>query len=172
MAEEPKSAPLTTVLVADPARPPRLRLLFGLVGSCSESEFRVYLDATLSVFVDVPKAALVHQIPLEDPLSLGASYVWVQADAQLKVGPAELPQPGCHPCRAPCMPPVIAPGCHPCRPCPPETPQPGCHPCHGPCMPWVLPPGFQAFVPRACNPCPSPWAPSTFGAWGSSWGEF
>jgi hypothetical protein len=140
-------------LVTDPSKPPQALLLSGFTGASSEpAHTRLYFDAELSDYVEIPDAAILHteaMAPAQSPL--GGSYVWVQRDAELVHGPVSgnrrkasflegrlrqdlsggaQPIP---PDTAPivCANPTEIPRCHPTTPamgCHPTTPAMGCHP--------------------------------------------
>jgi hypothetical protein len=67
----------------------------GYVGESSEEGYtRLYFDAQLSVYVEIPNTAILHiqEIPAEQSV-LGESYVWIQKDAELvqgKIGPSRV----------------------------------------------------------------------------------
>jgi hypothetical protein len=95
MAEQPgklKKEHFVSKVVTDPKQPPDTLLLMGYVGESSEEGYtRLYFDAQLSVYVEIPNTAILHiqEIPVEQSV-LGESYVWIQKDAELvhgKVGP-------------------------------------------------------------------------------------
>jgi hypothetical protein len=114
-------------LVKDPAHPPQLIVFFGYVGKSSVAKAtRIYLDAALSTYVDVPDDAIAYRLKLTREESLlEGSYLWLKADASLSFGPARATAPwGLRPAMAcvpytpyvPILPPVHA--CHPCgNPC-------------------------------------------------------
>jgi hypothetical protein len=91
MATAPNDARTTFVgkLVADPKQPPDTLLLTGYLGSSSdEGHTRLYFDAQLSSYVEIPDAAILHSQDMPKELSpLGGSYVWVKRDATLIHGP-------------------------------------------------------------------------------------
>jgi hypothetical protein len=71
----------------DPAKPQATILLAGYLGHGAEGHVRVYRDAALNAWDDVPEADVVHSIPMPEA-KLGGSYVWVRASAELKPGSA------------------------------------------------------------------------------------
>jgi hypothetical protein len=82
---------LVLKLVPDPKAPPELALLSGFLGASAEEGFtRLYSDAVLSRYVDVPNEAIVLTRPQENA-SLGGSLVWVNRSAHLKPGPTADP---------------------------------------------------------------------------------
>jgi hypothetical protein len=139
-------------LVTDPARPPQLIIFFGYVGRSSTADtMRIYLDAALSTYVDVPNAAIAYRLQLtRDESLLEGSYVWAQADARLSFGPARATVPWGFGASSP-----YSPYIRPASPCLPQQPYvPGippihaCHPCGQPCG--------DLYVTR-----PSPWGFNT-----------
>ncbi len=94
--EEPKGKPqeddFISKIVKDPAQPPDVLLLTGYLGASSEPGYtRLYFDAQLSNYVEIPDAAILHiqKIPAEQS-PLGESYVWIDKNAEIihgKVGP-------------------------------------------------------------------------------------
>src|SRR5947209_338288 len=75
-------------VVPDPAKPGETLLLTGFLGPSSEpNHTRIYEDATLENYVDVPDDAILHTEPLPKDLSpLGGSYVWIKKDAEVLHG--------------------------------------------------------------------------------------
>ena len=75
-------------VVADPAKPPDTILLTGFQGpSSEEGHTRIYQDATLQSYVDVPDDAIVHTEALPKEQSpLGGSYIWLKKDAEVLHG--------------------------------------------------------------------------------------
>lgn len=77
--------PLVKALVPDPSKPPVSTIkLVGLPGdSPNPDTTRLWLDASLTSYVDVPTAAILHTEALPDN---GGTVLWVEADAQLVYG--------------------------------------------------------------------------------------
>jgi len=71
----------------DPAKPVATTMLSGFVGRGQEGHARIYPDASLGTWYDVPEDAIVHSAPIDDS-KLGGSHIWVKADAQIKPGSA------------------------------------------------------------------------------------
>ena len=73
-------------IVGDPSSPPRTRMLTGFLGdSHQDGKVRVYGDAELSSWVDVPKDAILEcQKLADDPL--GGARIWVKGDVQIDIG--------------------------------------------------------------------------------------
>lgn len=79
---------LVAALVPDPKAPPDALLLSGFVGDSSEEgHVRLYFDAEMRVYVDIPRDAVLYSRPLPEELSpFGGSYVWIRRDAELVQG--------------------------------------------------------------------------------------
>jgi len=75
----------TAHLVKDPANPPDVFLLCGYPGDSSlENYTRLYLNAELSDYFEVPDEAILHQQAAPAQLDpLGARYFWIQRGAEL-----------------------------------------------------------------------------------------
>jgi hypothetical protein len=86
-AGEPKKDAFVGKVVRDPAAGPNVQLFIGFVGdSPHDGHVRIYGNTALSTFVDVPSDAVVHSEPQPPERSpLGGSYVWVAADAPVKL---------------------------------------------------------------------------------------
>ena len=82
---EPSEHAFTGKAVPDPANPRPLLRITGYRGASSEAgHVRLYLDAEISSYIDIPEADVVYQLatPAEtDPL--GAVTLWVKRDAKL-----------------------------------------------------------------------------------------
>jgi hypothetical protein len=63
--------------------------LDGYLANPSGSTQRLYHDASLSFWVDIPENQLVHKEPVELPGLPDASVVWVRRGATLTVGAAD-----------------------------------------------------------------------------------
>ena len=91
-AEQPKIRldELTARAVPDPKNPEEALLVAGFVGASSEPEkTRIYWDASLSTYVDVDTADILHSEPLTKEQSpLGGSYIWLKRNAQVFFGSA------------------------------------------------------------------------------------
>ncbi|HEX6169004.1 MAG TPA: hypothetical protein VFZ33_04870 [Chitinophagaceae bacterium] len=75
-------------IVKDPRQVPDTLLLSGYLGASSEDKYsRLYFDAQLNSYVEIPDDAILHtqDYPV-DPL--GKSYVWIKKDAVLIHGKA------------------------------------------------------------------------------------
>ena len=77
--------PLVKALVPDPSQPPVPSIkLVGLPGDSPAADTtRLWLDASLTSYVDVPTAAILHTQSLPDD---GGTVLWVEADAELTYG--------------------------------------------------------------------------------------
>src|SRR2546426_490216 len=82
-------ATFVSKLVSDPKQPPDTLLLTGFLGASSdEGHTRLYFDAQLADYVEIPNEAILYQQELShDQSQLGGSYVWVKRDATLIHGP-------------------------------------------------------------------------------------
>lgn len=73
------------VLVTDPANVPAVVVLSGFLGKSSlESYQRLYLNAALSEYYEIPSDAILHV--LKHPVTtspLGETTLWVRQDAEL-----------------------------------------------------------------------------------------
>src|SRR5271154_1564907 len=79
-------------IVTDPKNVPDVMLLTGYLGASSEDGHeRLYLSPDLTNYVEIPKAAILHQeaLPTEQDAHGGVT-VWVKKDAalQYKMAPA------------------------------------------------------------------------------------
>ncbi len=80
-------------IVKDPKNPPETLMLSGFIGASSEENHsRLYFDAGLGSYVEIPNDAILHTEPAGDE-GLGASYVWIKRDAVLIHGPAGSQRP-------------------------------------------------------------------------------
>jgi hypothetical protein len=67
----------------DPNKPEPVSLLNGYIGeSTSEEKIRLYADASLTEFVDIAKADILHAVPNSDD-PLGGSQLWVKQSASV-----------------------------------------------------------------------------------------
>jgi hypothetical protein len=96
MAENKKPLPddFVSKVVKDPKQPPDAQMLTGFVGKSSEDGYtRLYADANLRDFVDIPDAAILHSekvAPQHSPL--GGSHLWVERNAELTHGTVGQPR--------------------------------------------------------------------------------
>jgi hypothetical protein len=87
--DTPQNADFVQRIVGDADKPPETRVLTGWFGdSGKEGSRRLYTDAQLSNYVDIPSDAILHSEPIKDAQPAGALMVWVKADAQLDSGSA------------------------------------------------------------------------------------
>jgi len=165
---KPKEADFISKVVKDPQAPPNTILLEGYVGTSSETGYtRLYFDPQLSSYVEIPNEAILHtqEIPKEQS-PLGASYIWIQRDAELIHGKATpdrvkakffegpIAQGQAGGAQAGAIPPLtLVPGCHPTLPqiCHPTLP-PVCHPTLPPVCHPTVPPMCHPTLPPVCHP--------------------
>ncbi|HEX5724485.1 MAG TPA: hypothetical protein VFX98_03415 [Longimicrobiaceae bacterium] len=87
-ADVPRDA-FVARLVQDPAQVPEQQpvVLAGYVGDSDQAgHTRVYCDAALSAYVDVPNEAILHHEPLEGGAPRGGRVLWVSQDAEIVHG--------------------------------------------------------------------------------------
>src|SRR4051794_6045318 len=85
--DTPRNADFIGRVVKDAKNPPETRLLTGWLGDAAEEGYRrLYTDAELSAYVDIPADAILHTEPIRDSQPAGGVFVWVQRDAALKPG--------------------------------------------------------------------------------------
>lgn len=72
-------------LVADPSTPPAAVMVMAYVGKSSQADCRrLYVDAHLAAYVDVPRALILHAMKIPQSASaLGGSYVWIKAEQSM-----------------------------------------------------------------------------------------
>ncbi|HEY6346015.1 MAG TPA: hypothetical protein VIY49_31390 [Bryobacteraceae bacterium] len=77
----------TAKVVLDPKNPGDSLLLTGFLGAAADSkQTRIYWDPSLSSYVDVDTADIIHAEPLPKEHSpLGGSYIWVKRSAEVSV---------------------------------------------------------------------------------------
>src|SRR5207247_9739178 len=77
-------------IVKDPASPPKTILLRGYLGDSSEEgHTRLYLDAQLNNYVEIPDDAILHEEDVaKDQSPLGETYVWIKQDKKVIHGNA------------------------------------------------------------------------------------
>lgn len=74
-------------LVPDPISPPRLQVLSGYRGrAAAEGAVRLYLQADLASWVDLPGDAVVHESESTDALGLPRAWLWLAGDTPLQTG--------------------------------------------------------------------------------------
>jgi hypothetical protein len=72
-------------LVQDPRKPPATIMVMAFIGkSPKEGCVRLYLDAQLAVFLDVPTESVLHarKVP-QTVCALGGSYVWIDRESEM-----------------------------------------------------------------------------------------
>ncbi len=81
-------------VVRDPAQPPNALLLTGFLGDSSEAgHTRLYFDAELASYVEIPDEAILHVEPMAREQSpLEGFLVWIQRDARLIQGKVGSPR--------------------------------------------------------------------------------
>lgn len=88
MATNKRKENFISKIVKDPANPPKTILLRGYLGDSSEAgHTRLYLDAQLNSYVEVPDDAILHEEELPGTPQ-GETYVWIKQDAQVIHGEA------------------------------------------------------------------------------------
>ena len=72
-----------TKLAADPNKVPGVTVLTGFIGRSSDGKsVRVFLNAELQNWADIPAEAILHREPVPKTVSpLGGSYLWVDRTA-------------------------------------------------------------------------------------------
>jgi len=74
-------------VVGDAKNPPETRMLTGWFGDSGEEGYRrLYTDAELSSYVDIPDDAILYTEPIRDAQPAGAVLVWIRRDAAVKQG--------------------------------------------------------------------------------------
>lgn len=82
-----KNADFIDRVVSDAKNPPETRMLTGWFGNSGEDGYRrLYADAELSSYVDIPDDAILYTEPLRDSQPAGCVMVWIKRDAALKQG--------------------------------------------------------------------------------------
>ncbi len=85
--DKQKNADFVGRVVGDAKNPPETRMLTGWFGEAGEEGYRrLYTDAELSNYVDIPDDAILYSEPLKDVQPLGGVLVWIKRDAALKPG--------------------------------------------------------------------------------------
>src|ERR1700758_1322652 len=80
----------TGKVVPDPSKPGKDSFLQGFLGAAPDpGQTRVYWDASLSSYVDIANADILHTEPIpKDQSPLGGSYLWVSSSAEVTAGSA------------------------------------------------------------------------------------
>ncbi len=85
--DKQKNADFIGRVVSDAKNPPETRMLTGWFGDSGEEGYRrLYTDAELSSYVDIPDDAILYTEPLRDVQPAGGVIVWITRDAALKQG--------------------------------------------------------------------------------------
>lgn len=85
--DKQKNADFIDRVVGDAKNPPETRMLTGWFGDSGEEGYRrLYADAELSSYVDIPDDAILYSEPLRDTQPSGCVMVWIKRDAALKPG--------------------------------------------------------------------------------------
>src|SRR4051812_30252613 len=85
--DAPRNADFIEKVVSDAKDPPETRLLNGWLGDAADEGYRrLYTNAELSAYFDIPVDAILHTEPIRDAQPPGAVFVWVRRDAELKQG--------------------------------------------------------------------------------------
>lgn len=84
----PKINDFVSKIVKDPKKPHSTILLVGFLGKSSEKgHSRLYFDASLNNYVEIPNGGIIYKVKIPPAQSfLGASLVWIDPDAQLIYG--------------------------------------------------------------------------------------
>jgi len=85
--DKQKNADFIGHVVGDPKNPQETRMLTGWFGESGEEGYRrLYTDAELKNYVDIPDDAILYTEPLRDVQPAGGVIVWIKSDAALKPG--------------------------------------------------------------------------------------
>lgn len=88
MATSKRKDNFVSKIVKDPANPPKTILLRGYLGDSSEAgHTRLYQDAQLNGYVEVPDDAILHEEEIPGTPA-GESLIWIKQDAQVIHGEA------------------------------------------------------------------------------------
>jgi hypothetical protein len=81
--QDPEYDPWVRNVVEDPMAVPAVVVIYGFVGKAARDDHvRIYLTASLTYLCEIPRAAIVHHMPLpRAQFPLGGSYFWITADA-------------------------------------------------------------------------------------------
>lgn len=83
--DTPRNADFVRHVIKDAKSPPDTLLLTGWLGDAAEEGHRrLYTNAELSCYIDVPTDAILHAEPIRDVQPAGGVFVWIQRDAALK----------------------------------------------------------------------------------------
>jgi hypothetical protein len=85
--DNPRNADFIAHVISDPKNPQETRMLTGWLGDAAEEGYRrLYTNAELSAYIDIPVDAILHTEPIRDVQPPGGVFVWVRRDAELKQG--------------------------------------------------------------------------------------
>ena len=85
--DKQKNADFVGRVVGDARNPQETRMLTGWFGDSGEDGYRrLYTDAELNSYVDIPDDAILYSEPLKDVQPSGGVIVWITRDAALKQG--------------------------------------------------------------------------------------
>lgn len=85
--DTPRNADFIERVVGDPKSPPETRMLTGWLGDAADEGYRrLYTDAELCAYVDVPSDAILYTESIRDVQPSGGVFVWIKRDAALKPG--------------------------------------------------------------------------------------
>jgi hypothetical protein len=74
-------------VIGDAKNPTATRLLSGWFGDSGEEGYRrLFTDAELTAYVDIPADAILHTEPIRDVQPAGGLLVWIKADAAIRQG--------------------------------------------------------------------------------------
>lgn len=74
-------------VVGDAKNPPETRLLTGWLGDAADEGYRrLYTDAELGAYADIPADAILYTEPIRDVQPSGGVFVWIKRDAAVKYG--------------------------------------------------------------------------------------
>jgi hypothetical protein len=85
--DKPQNADFIGRVVSDAKNPPETRMLTGWFGDSSEEGHRrLYSDAELHCYADIPDDAILYSEPVRDSQPSGCVMVWIKRDADVKQG--------------------------------------------------------------------------------------
>jgi hypothetical protein len=85
--DSPRNADFVGRVVSDAKNPPETRMLTGWLGDAADEGYRrLYTDAELSAYVDIPADAILYTEAIRDVQPSGGVFVWVKRDSALKPG--------------------------------------------------------------------------------------
>jgi hypothetical protein len=85
--ETPRNADFIGRVVGDPGNPPETRMLNGWLGAAAEEGYRrLYYDAELTSYADIPADAILYSEEIRDVQPSGSVLLWIKRDAVLKPG--------------------------------------------------------------------------------------